>query len=91
MPNPLKNQTWDTEGIELELVARRTTTITNGEYCVTVTPGLWSISAQIFPEEEEKGLTWDYGAPNGVRAYIVDRGINSVNIRQANLTLSGKV
>ena len=65
--------------------------LTEGEYCFTAVSGLWRIWAQIFPEEEEKGLTWKYGGPNGMRAFITGGGINNLNIAQANITISGTI
>jgi len=73
------------------LVAKRTTILTDGYYCFTATSGLWKIWAEITPDEEERGLLWEYGAPGGMRAYIIGQGINNINIVQANVTLSGTI
>lgn len=55
----MKEQDWDTPGIEDLLVAtRKMHPDEDGKYCFTATPGLWLLWAEITPEEDERGFAF---------------------------------
>ena len=81
-PNPLEHETWDTPGITDKLVPERTTTTNeNGEYCFTVSRGLWRITADRTPGEERDGLHWDYGSDRGQIGLVNHEGISNIVIK----------
>ena len=91
-PNPLEHQSWDDPGIEDLLVPERTTTTNaDGRYCFTAHLGLWRVTADLLPEEEQAGYTFQYGADRGELAFIMEEGVPNHVIRQANSTASGIV
>ena len=55
------------------LVPERSTIVNEkGEYCFTASAGLWRVTADILPEEEEIGLSWHYSSDRGNMAYITN-------------------
>ena len=81
-PNPLEEETWDTPGITDKLVAERTTTTNEkGQYCFTVSRGLWRVTADRTPEEERDGLQWDYGSDRGQISLVTHEGIGNIVIK----------
>ena len=52
LPNPLLDESWETEGIEERLVPLREVNVDeNGKYCFSAKSGLWLIKPEISEEE----------------------------------------
>jgi hypothetical protein len=57
LPNPLEEQSWETDGIQDLLVPlREILTDENGKYCFTATKGLWLVVPEITAEEKKQGF-----------------------------------
>lgn len=91
-PNPLEHETWETPGIGDKLVAERTTTTNkDGQFCFSAHLGLWRVTADLLPEEEQAGFNFHYGSDRGEMAFIMQEGVPNLVIKQANSTASGSV
>jgi len=74
LPNILKEQTWDTPGINDTLIGQTHSFIDDqGMWCFKVTmPGLW----RIWPEVNEKDGQNVYWDKHDIKAYVTDTGMH---------------
>ena len=86
----MEEQTWDTPGIRDVLAPERTTTVNEkGEYCFTVTAGLWRVTVDAM--EDEPGFAWKYSSERGSLAFIINEAVPNLRIYQSDHKFTGRV
>lgn len=75
LPNMLKEQTWETPGVNDTLAKRTQSKLdSNGTYCFKAIQGLWRIWPEPGPGEEH--FVW---TQNDIRAYVTNIGMHNLN------------
>lgn len=89
LPNPILEQSWETEGIEDLLIGERKVKLdSKGEYCFIANVGLWSVYPEVLPHEKSRALTFQ--VPEH-RCYVTVEGMSAISFSEIILTVSGQV
>ena len=82
-PNPMLNQTWETEDINKTLSDEIAIPLTSdGSFCFKCAPGRWDIWFDLSPDEQDRGVVINQ---DNLKVYVLNEGIDNLVFQEVNL------